>query len=475
MGRFGEKIKGLFQKGDENNRNLGKLFGILGLIVGNVMAASAMTIAWFNIINREANIDTVAGDLNVEIKKVSAYKYIYPYYSNSAEFINYDGEGEVLSFVMEDQNYPEADFEDSITITLGDPYSGTYITSGTGTKESILYPTGSSFFYYLLGDSVFSGTTSEWSIDNSVPFSYMAAPTANNPAILDNVVVSAGAEFTLFDARTATAGSCNYLNYASADAPSEGKSKRFEILSNKTLRCLSAGIYSFSYTGSSLTITLHNRNNDAVIGSNILDPTKISLDYYATGQSGTLNDYVPTAIKNQNTMVVLDVELAYRNASEIDAGLQVKRLANTAFDYTDSENTVGYINEQQQNALKASDFYAFYPCFSEGSLGSASEVWEALHQKKTNDTVNQVNIFSKFDGTGTVIDAPLYSDTLTVNAGKITLDASSNSTYHCYIAIDYDYIHTLYFLNENRLGKTYRLDRDFGFYFTATQHMEASE
>ncbi len=452
-----------------------KLIAVTSIAIGNLAAATAGAIAWFSVAVRSSNIDTVAGDLNVDILKVTAHKYVYPYYANSAEFINYDETGQVESYVIEDADYPSGDYESSVTFTLGEAVPGTYVTSGTGTSSSVLFPEGSNFLYYLMGDTVFTGTSTSWSTADAVPFSFSAEATAENPATIDGVVLSCGAEFTLFDARSANNLSCTYLNYASASVSKENGA-RFEITESNTLRCLQAGIYSFAYTPTSLTITLHNRSNDAVIGNNALDPTKISIDYYATpagSRPASIAEYLPAAIQAQNTMVVLDVELSYKNASEVDAGLKVLRNDPTAFDYNDdSANLIGYVNEQNPNPISASAFYAFYPVMSQASLGTPTEVWNALHDVATNARSGEDYLYSKFAGEGASIPATLHSDTLTEYEGKITLDASNGTSYHCYIGIDYDYEYINYFLNQNRIGKTYRLDRDFGFYFTATQHLE---
>ena len=61
------------------------------------------------------------------------------------------------------------------------------------------------------------------------------------------------------------------------------------------------------------------------------------------------------------------------------------------------------------------------------------------------------------------------------DADSTLVPAGTTSKYHCYIGVDYDYDHIRFFFNENRLGNTYLLDRDFGFYFTSTQHLESDE
>ena len=128
---------------------------------------------------------------------------------------------------------------------------------------------------------------------------------------------------------------------------------------------------------------------------------------------------------------------------------------------------MGYVDATHQNLLRASDFYNFYATFTKTPYASASALWTGLHrvgdqysQKFLNDT--------EFDKT---IDCTLH---MKENDDSATVAASNtDNIYHCYIGIEYDYEHSVYFLDENRLGKTYLLDRDFGFHFSGIQHKES--
>ena len=90
--------------------------------------------------------------------------------------------------------------------------------------------------------------------------------------------------------------------------------------------------------------------------------------------------------------------------------------------------------------------------------------------------VPYTNIFSKFVN---AVGAQNYDSTVACELfnidgdGLIIEPSNSDNIYHCYIGIDYDHIFTRYFLNENRLGKTYYLYRDYGFCFTGIQVLEA--
>ena len=472
-----------------------KFAGLIALGVGSVAAMTATTIAWFNVGTKDSKIKMVSGDLGVEIQKVTAYKYVYPYYKNSTEFIDYDGEGTVKPYVLEDHTIEYDDQKidditfghDDATITLGNATSGTYSTdlSASHSANNIYFSNDSELRYFLIGDATFCGDpTNEWSIKSAIAFKNMGAVSDSNPAIASHIVVSAGASFILFDKSGAAAGSCSYFPYSAInfnDTP-------FRINGNK-ITCLRSGIYNFTYTPGSLSITLNvvgDQKDIAAIGNNSLDPTKVTIDYAGSADKETyptINDYLPQAIYSQNTMLILDVEIKYTNANPIDAGLKVERkdvssasIYNDAGKYSNTtKNLVGYVNEQNRNALNASDFYGYYAVFTKTpyTANNPSDVpaaiWNGVHRAGSAE-------FSKFQNDTSYdssIDCTLHlkeqSDSLIV-PGNIV-----DNIYHCYIGIDYDYIYTRYFLFEGRLGKTYLLDRDFGFHFTGVQRLEENQ
>ena len=492
--KFFEKIKGMFIKKNEQNekRFNFKLLGFILLGIGNVTAITITTVAWFALSDKESKIQMVSGDLGVEIQKVTAYKYVYPYYKNSIEFIDYDGIGTVKPYVIEDHTleYDDQNVDDipirhdDAVITLGAATSGTYSSNinEAHSASNIYFSNDDDFRYYLIGDATFCGDSSkEWSIKSAIAFKNNGAVSNNNPAIASNIVVSAGASFILFDKQNAAVGSCYYFPYSSIDY----NDTPFRIDNGKLL-CLRSGIYNFTYTPNTLSITLKtigDQKEIAVIGNNSLDPTKITIDYAGSGDKSTyptLNDYVAHAVYLQNTMLILDVQIKYTNTNDIDAGLKIERsAANGASIYNDSgkynntsKNLIGYVNDQNRNALNASDFYCFYAVFTKTpyTANSPSEVpqaiWNGVHREGSAE-------FSKFQNNTSydrTVSCTLHpkdqADSLVV-PGNI-----ADNIYHCYIGIDYDYVYSRYFLNENRLGKTYLLDRDFGFHFTGVQHLE---
>ena len=102
------------------------------------------------------------------------------------------------------------------------------------------------------------------------------------PVSIQNIVISKGAEFILFDANTIDGNNCSYFTYNSPTTSPSGNS-RFAVLDSNRLQCLASGIYRFDYrvvdNNFYLDITLTSRSDNAIIGSNLIDPTKITIDY----------------------------------------------------------------------------------------------------------------------------------------------------------------------------------------------------
>lgn len=497
-----EKLKNRFLNQSNNGPSfsMGKLIGFILIVIGNVAAISVGTIAWFNINSRNSEINMVSGDLNVEALKVTAYKYIYPYYQNSTEFIDYDAEGTVKKYVLEDHTliYDDTPVDnisitsDDATITLGSKVSGTYTTDASeASYDNVYLPQTVSpstyvpeFRYYLIGDDTFSGVSSGWYLEDGFAFSSREAIIDDKTTVLDNVVVSQGAEFILFEFDKNSNSSFVY-NYFPLLSIAESSSP-FRISDDGTrLLCLRSGIYKFTYSENQLKIELHTKDagvikDISVISNNLLDPTKISIDYAGSIDKvdySTIEDYIPTAINEQNTTMIIDIELKFKNASEVTASLEVERtdtsdnsIFNTPGKYTDTvKNLTGYIDDAHANPLRASDFFNYYAIFTETAYASTNDIWNALHDDYHLDADKFINGES-YDKK---IDCTLHpkaggNDETTIPA----CDPEVGQIYHCYIAIEYDNVYIDYFLNKNRLGKTYLLDRDFSFHFYGVQQKE---
>ena len=302
----------------------------------------------------------------------------------------------------------------------------------------------------------------------------------------------------MFDANSIDGANCSYFTYNSPTTSPSGNS-RFGVLDSNRLQCLVSGIYKFDYrvVGDDyfLDITLASRSDNAIIGSNLIDPTKITIDYRGAAAStyASLDDYLPYAIHDQKTMVVLDVELTYQNKNPIIAGLQINREAiksHSIYSFTGKYETTneytfrGYVDSSHRNELYASDFYAFTSLFakSENAFATPTDAWNSFHSTYQTDyetiagkqhAVPLDYPYEKFQN-NTSYDASIDCNLRPKSNSDSTLVpvSLSNNVYHCYIAIDYDYEHMQFFVNQNRVGKKYLLDRDFGFFFSATEYLE---
>ncbi len=485
MGRLLEKIKALRASENANKKSIRKIAAVTALVIGNLASVAIGTIAWFSAAMARSNIDTVTGDLNVSIQKVTAYKYEYPYYRNSTDLINYDGVGAAKGYVMTDVNYPSnPQFANQTVVNLGTAESKIEKQySLDGRDGTIRYPGGDRFRYFLIGDSVFSGLSEsdDWATDTGIPFS-----SSNNVESVDvyrrNIIIPVGARFTVFDARSVGVlnadgkGTCAFFSQCAI----ESGNPRFRasvVDGIPTLECLKCGIYNFTYSFDSesgdysLTIDAVSRSDDAIIGNNMLDATMISIN-----NSGSVNESnFSQGVFDQKTTVILDVELAYRNASEISAGLKVIRSRDSGFDYSDdASNTIGYVDEEHPNALLASDFYSFCPLFTDTPYASADEVWTAFHKNQIENTEMAYSRFGNTKEQACVLNLGGSLSSTTIPPGNVSDDfpLEVTASYHCYIAIEYDCARYRYFTIGDRLAKTYKLVRDFRFHFTGEQVSE---
>ena len=503
---FGKKKADIAGQEGKQKTNDRKIFAFTMFTIANIFAVSAGSFAWFYSATHNSSLTTVSGDLNVKIKTVTAHKYVYPYYNNSSEFIDYESSGIVKGYVVENASMDVvSNYASTTTIPLTTPVAGTISTSA-GTSSVIRYTTtvnaktvNERLKYFLVGDATFNGVSSDpWSVLTGVGFNSTSPITSLSPAIASNVVVSQGATFRLFDATTVSDGSCTYFGYGEPSG-NDGKNPCFEITNDGLIKCLRSGIYNFTHrlnvvedvTTKYLDITLA-RSDDAIIDNNILDPTIVTLDYYALDPStrGTLDDYLtaqfPKEIQKQNTMVILDVELGIKNENPITVDLKVLRDAQSASSIygldgkynNDSDFVNGVDGKTADPELMASDFYSYYTVLSDeaNKLASSAAIWSALHletKARVEDAVTVGVDFQKFQNNASFDREIACTLHLNGSTPSTTIAGSdSEKTYHCYIAIEYDYEHCKFFTNKNRTGKRYILSRDFRFQFTGTQETE---
>ena len=493
-----EKFKNIFSKGGTILGVNRKVVGVFALAIGNLSSVFAISIAWFGMAQsgKDSDISMVSGDVTIKVKKVTAFKYVYPYYRDSTTFIDYDTDGSIKRYVLEDHTY-DADLEtkyDEITVnrndavvTLGDKANGTFSHDGNGDLSAtyIHYPHYDDFRYYLVGDSTFCGDANHaWSTNESISFENKSDASNEKPIVVENVLVSAGSNFILFDRKSVSNNTCKYLTYSAVTEDSP-----FKILGNGTvLKCVRSGVYDFSYNGTSISIT--KKNTNSAISNNSLDTTLINFTYDASEDIketyGSLGNFMPVAVNEQNTMLILDVELDYQNVNAVQAGLKIERDT-----YKQSSSVMSFPNKysdadhyKTDSEVIASDFFSFYSVFSKTPYDTTSsdpdenELWSAMHKNSNLSDADTNPAFAKFNTGGEYepyIDCRLHNKTgLTVaTPSDLTIPASSTENiYHCYIGIEYDYQYVMFFTNEYRLGKTYTLSRDFTFYFTGTQVTE---
>lgn len=482
------------QKTDTRKKRI-KFAILISTTFASLFGLAAGSFAWFLAETNNSRISAVSGDLGVNIEKVTAYKMVYPYYPSTIDLVDYEKDPTLKGYVVEDKDMLEGItstiFDSSTTIALTRQASATSdsraISPGAATSTKIYYEASNSYPYSLIGDGVFSGVSDNpWTSLTSVSFPSDNAVTTTEPVVLANAVVSAGAKFILFDKEGMTNSGCKYFTYGS---PS-GVNPRFKVVDGGTsIQCIKCGIYTFAYYSDRLTITLTPRSDESIIGGTKLDPTKIMIDYAGKADKSiysTPESYAGTGVHLQNTMVILDVQLTYKNANPITAGLTIFRSASNANSifrlddrYDDTEHNVkGYVDAEHPNPLNGSDFYAFSAIFASennkfSSLDGENGLWDTMHQLTSHKSDGVNYDFTKFaneETFDTEISCPMRAkqgDSLVVPGND---DVSGK--YHCYVATEYDYEHVCYFLNKNRLGKKYLLDRDFGFKFTAVQRLE---
>ena len=516
------KIFGKKNNNGQHRRINRKVLIFASLAFVNVVAVSSVSLAWFITMTSETRMAAFSGDLDVDIEKITAYKYVYPFYGKSVDIVDYSSQPTLKGYVLEDKDEAigekgTAKITEIVFDSLGT--GGSYVTSTASDvgPRKVHRTAELDFNYYIIGDDVFTGVPDNpWFTGTGA---YLAADEDSTYSVR-NVSISRGAKFSIFSKDNCGNGnSYNYFTYASVSG-SSGDLPRFSIRKESdesseytVICCLTSGVYDITYSSEKITFTAVRSGpnlDDAAIGNNILDPTMINIDYNGSASRmikpgtidellyPTINDYIPVAIQEQMTMVIFDVQLTYKNANPVVAGLEVRRGASTQISratggYATTSFTSGYTvsnNVVTRNPLDASDFFAYNALFAKESNAfqpvaasgddpakTAAEVlWETMH-KPTDD-----GSFARFqvDPYDSVIACPLFPKTTSGSDQDSTLIQPSlnGNRYHCYIGVEYDCQHIPFFLNENRLGKRFVLDRDFGFFFSAKQalkHVISSE
>ena len=266
-----------------------KIIAMTSLTIVTLFSAFCASFAWFRVIHPNTDVIATAGNLDIRLTRLSAYRYVYPFFEGSNTYIDYSKEGKVKEFVLSDTDSSENTLPKAETTTeLG---------------ESL----------YLVGDKSFLGyeeTDTEFLPSSGLKF---FTSTDGNTYTISDFTLSSGSIFAIKD--------------------SEGKNLKVPLTENKSIQSLDmgyykateAGIYDFRIqkNGSavSFTISKKSRDDNAILGMTVFDPTYALLK----GEKGA------TAIYNQNTCLIFDITLDVENQGHsfsIDS--RVKRQSTTA-------------------------------------------------------------------------------------------------------------------------------------------------
>lgn len=226
--------------------------------------------AWFMVRNPSVSIATISGDMSISLERISAYRYVYPYYPGSNTFIDYQSENAgVREYVLKDDG-TKTDFVEPV---LKD-------------EENV------SKNFYIVGDSTFLGT------DTLPQYQTSSGIILSSDGIANGVVLSKGSHIAIRKEN-------QFVSFNQVELPEgvvsclEGSSTFFEATE--------PGIYDFQVVSSDSSLTLKikkvQRDDDAIVGMTLFDPTLAKFN----------NQDPATAIYNQNTCLIFDVSLLVKS------------------------------------------------------------------------------------------------------------------------------------------------------------------
>ncbi len=411
-----------------------------------LVATMCATFAWFMIPKPNASLDTISGDMSITVDKLSAYRYVYPYYKDSNSYIDYSidpttkkDKGQLKQFVITDTTEINP-LETAPTIPEDESFTKTAL--------------------YLVGDHTYLGenTSTEFSLSSGLIFS---SSTDALTFTIEDVTLSVGSHFTV--ARNDST-IVSFTGFADTDDI---------VYSNNHFTCRKAGLYDVRITKSSadadatysISITKNSRDDESIFGMTLFDPTYALLN-------GTQNDVKgrADAIYDQNTCLIYDVEISVKNQTrDFTLSLDVKR--------QELQSEDGKITDTSYDLSR----YVTYRYKKHETGDTVSALFSStFHAKKDNEIYNKPdsyteNTSSNDDSTTTsdmkVLTFDNRTDTsisLFSNEGPESHD-SETTKFHFYIAVDYSPVAVSHFFEESQLSKTYDLIRDYTFYFSSTQ------
>ncbi len=451
------------------NKNNKKMVLATGFTIFTLLTTMCATFAWFLVPKPNVSLDTVSGDMSISLKKLSAYRYVYPFYKDSNSYIDYSvdssgkDKGKLKKFVIKDNDeikpldsIPKIDVPSSFTKTA----------------------------LYLVGDSIYLGDTSltEFSLSSGLIFS---SSTSALEFTISSANLSIGSHFTV------ARNDGTIVSFSSTSLNAE------EIeYTNNHFTCKKAGLYDFKITKSttssdatySIEITSKSRSDESILGMTLFDPTYALLNGNNNDLKGRSN-----AIYEQNTCLIYDIEIAVINQTRnFSLSLDVKRKAldNDEGKIGDSSYKLSkYVTyrfkEHEENDTVDSLFTSTFHKYDNSDANAIYNYPDNIQNDgdSSNNSSSSSNISSNSDETNTSTESNISvlafnsKDTTSLSLLKDKKPTSYNSNqteFHFYIAVDYSPVAIEYFFKENQLSKIYDLERDYTFYFSSIQQVNNS-
>lgn len=386
-----------------------KIIGLTSLTIFVLFSCMCASFAWFTVVSPGAKLDMVTGSMDVSIKKLSAYHYVYPYYNYSDSYIDYDQEGSVKAVVLKD-DVSEIKQETTPVISPDDD-----INAG----------------FYLLGNRTFAGdnTIADFSFSSGFRFHQ----DLNNSYTLTNITVSAGSIITIYEK-----GDSSGLILADNASYNSDEFK----FSKSCLIAQVAGLYDFTITqdddkNRKVEIKKSKRPDESILSMTLFDPTYAKFN----------NQEPDEAIFKQNTLIVYDVVLDVKNdGHDFLLDCSVKRSENN-YSYPISNylcfKTSSAVTDDENSTI--STIYNTFHVQKENVYISDTD-WKSF----TSDSEQSLNLFDDKDN-------------------KVIRSASEKTERHYYIAADYNPQKMGTFFQESNLGKEFDLQRDYTLYFSTQQ------
>ena len=248
-----------------------KIVAMTSLTLATLFSAFVASFAWFSLIQPNTDVVLAAGNLEVNLYRLSAYRYVYPFFEGTSTYIDYSKEGKVKETVLMDAS-------DDSEKTLPE-------TETTSEATDSLY---------LVGDDRFLGYDgSDFSTSDGLKFQRSIDGMSYE---IHDFTLSSGSVFAVKNSDGEN---------LSLSLDEDGKIKE---LGNGYFKAEEAGIYDFKIQkkedgSSSFSVSGKEREDNAILGMTLFDPTYALLE----GKEGA------QAIYSQNTCLIFDVTLEVKN------------------------------------------------------------------------------------------------------------------------------------------------------------------